>query len=467
MTETAGTYLRAYPVQTFANAAKVDVLRELLPLWQRGCQHLVGMSVVRLQHGERLPKFIDTHGLPSYLSARQWKSVWNQTRAALSAWLGSLTRIVRSYLQHSTLDGEFAIDLFKVNKGRMWWVARHEAFSPEVLALSRALVKQAMRRCPPPRMDRVTTMVMDATVAEPEAARTKTFDGWLRISTAKKRSCVRIPFREHDHGGEPASVVQVSLPADGSLVVRRAYRHPQAPTRDEGRELGLDWGMRSLFATSDGRLVGLHLYDWLKDRDNELAALTRELGRQRVRYRDSTRYRNLNSRIRDHVVNEVNRVLNRLVTDDMAALVVESLDFRHGGLSKRMNRLVTRAGRGAVTRKLASLTEERGITVHKVNPAYTSKECSGCGHIHDSNRSGTKFRCRFCGRSLHADINGARNIVGRRSSYTGGLVMMSVRQVRVIRDLAFKERWAASSLDNHARAAGLGSSREPELITRD
>ena len=51
---------------------------------------------------------------------------------------------------------------------------------------------------------------------------------------------------------------------------------------------------------------------------------------------------------------------------------------------------------------------EKGILVKYIDPRYTSKTCSRCGHI--NNRNGLKFSCRVCGYELNADLNGARNI---------------------------------------------------------
>ena len=49
-------------------------------------------------------------------------------------------------------------------------------------------------------------------------------------------------------------------------------------------------------------------------------------------------------------------------------------------------------------------------------PAYTSKSCSRCGHVHPetdqkkSYRHGKKFKCGHCGFEHDADINAACNI---------------------------------------------------------
>ncbi len=80
-----------------------------------------------------------------------------------------------------------------------------------------------------------------------------------------------------------------------------------------------------------------------------------------------------------------------------------------------MNRILTRAGRAAVKEKLKSMSETQGIEIHEVNPANTSRECSGCGFVSKLNRKGPHFVCGFCHKRLNADTNGSRTISLRRS----------------------------------------------------
>ncbi|MBB4943029.1 IS605 OrfB family transposase [Streptosporangium album] len=55
-----------------------------------------------------------------------------------------------------------------------------------------------------------------------------------------------------------------------------------------------------------------------------------------------------------------------------------------------------------------------GVAVVHVDPAYTSQECSVCGHVDKKNRPGqATFICTSCGFAEHADVNAARNIAAR------------------------------------------------------
>ncbi len=52
-----------------------------------------------------------------------------------------------------------------------------------------------------------------------------------------------------------------------------------------------------------------------------------------------------------------------------------------------------------------------GVPLHAVDPAYTSKTCSVCGHCEKANRkSQASFVCQQCGFACNADINAAINI---------------------------------------------------------
>ena len=55
-----------------------------------------------------------------------------------------------------------------------------------------------------------------------------------------------------------------------------------------------------------------------------------------------------------------------------------------------------------------------GVPVVYVDPAYTSQQCSGCGHVDKKNRPNqATFLCTSCGLSLPADWNAAINIAKR------------------------------------------------------
>lgn len=234
--------------------------------------------------------------------------------------------------------------------------------------------------------------------------------------TRADRICGAIQLHQvSDEHGHPTRV-------DASLILET----PDAPERTTGQVLGLDWGMSSaLLATSDGQLLGQGMLTRMRELDTLLMARAAELQRAGLPLKKDTYYQKLNQRTRDYVTNEIGRLLNKLAATEgelaIAELVVEDLDFRGGGLSRRLNRLITRTGRAVLKKRLKALTAKHGITITTVDSAHTSRQCSGCGYTHKTNRkTQARFVCGFCGKKLHADINAARTVKGRRSLPVSG-----------------------------------------------
>jgi transposase len=73
-----------------------------------------------------------------------------------------------------------------------------------------------------------------------------------------------------------------------------------------------------------------------------------------------------------------------------------------------LNRGILASGWGLLARRLQDKARGR---VEKIPPAYTSQQCSECGHVAaDSRESQALFRCTACGYTEHADVNAAKNI---------------------------------------------------------
>lgn len=63
---------------------------------------------------------------------------------------------------------------------------------------------------------------------------------------------------------------------------------------------------------------------------------------------------------------------------------------------------------------LSYKADAAGLPFVQVDPAYTSQQCSACGHTEKKNRvDQATFVCRSCGVSLHADENASINIAKR------------------------------------------------------
>jgi putative transposase len=449
-----------------ANTGKEQALADLFPAFRDTLANLSSMALRELQGGLPLARWRILTDLPfdTDLSARQVKSAQNQVSAAHASWLALLEAAVREAITGSTLSGIRRTTLHRINSRRAWWATdlvlpwkqapdgelvhvshawaeKHPEdclwvpVEPADLRLARHLAKHAgSRKVRRPDMSRVRTLLLDSIIARPERPTGATeYSWWVTVATLVRGKPVRIPLKTNTYfeglaarpGATVAGALQLHLEATpggqpAGAAISLLLNTPDAPRRKTGSVVGLDFGMaNALFATSDGRLLGQRMLRTLKRWDGRLAEIAAEHQSRGLRLRDNPEYRALNKRIKDYVTNEIGRLLNILARekgeDRVRELVVEKLDFRGRGMSRAMNRLITRTGRACVKARLAALGPKHGITVTEVGSAYTSQECSGCGYVSKANRRGRHFRCRFCGKKLHCDINAARAIRERRS----------------------------------------------------
>ncbi|MEV7004673.1 transposase [Streptomyces sp. NPDC093982] len=80
---------------------------------------------------------------------------------------------------------------------------------------------------------------------------------------------------------------------------------------------------------------------------------------------------------------------------------------------QNLNRAILNKGRRRLELAPTNAARYTGTRVMKVNPAYTSQQCSTCGFVTETNReSQAVYRCKAadCRHTTHADVNAAINI---------------------------------------------------------
>ena len=392
-------------------------------------------------------KAIETYAVQTPLSARYVQTCYKQTLEIHLSWLTKLEDMVRSLLVGSSLEDEFTlITCYRINKLHFWYHSNvelkwhqtkegdllvpskmHKAnvtlpVSSDILFFMRKLIKRARKCIRFPQLKHVKTLKLDEKVAVLEVSKKAShFDYFLKLSTLQKGKPIYLPLKRNPYldeclkKGERLPFVQVRL-TDKICTISAIVGYDKAQLRSSTESIGLDFGMVAMFTTSDGERHGLSSFTKLKIWDEELLELTKELQKQSIKLTTNDRYVQLQRRIKSYFKNEICRILNNLAKKNVGIFVVEKLDFRAAGLSKRMNRLIGRTYRAFVKAKLARLEEQYGIQIVAVNPAYTSQECSRCHYVSKDNRKTQKdFVCQHCHYSCNADVNAGRVINQRRS----------------------------------------------------
>lgn len=434
-----------------ANHIKLERAKAVLAPYQKAMTFFIHHMNQQLLMGEDIVSHtsLKPADLQTPLSARYVQEAYTQSNAAFTSYLGWLTRKVRGLITDSSLNDDTKTLFYRLNIQQKWYkktvdldwdvtpdsellvpisktpqkgnIRISKAVDFKDLWLLRRMVKKAKQWLNLPNLSRVTTINLSAQTMELQPSG-NSFAFWLNLATLEKGKRVLLPlahnsYLEHElKKGKLNKQVQVKFKEDGTIVVSPIIEQETTKLRTKGKALGLDWGMVNLFTTSDGRRLGGKMLPKLQIYDKLLMQIQAELQQSHQSLKRNPEYQRLQSKIRSFVKNEIGRILNNLAKEDLKELVVEKLNFAGGGMSRTMNRLLTRAGRKALQAKLARLNEEQGVTTTEVQPAYTSQMCARCGYVDKRNRqTQSKFKCHCCGHTCNADVNAAFNILQRRS----------------------------------------------------
>ena len=192
--------------------------------------------------------------------------------------------------------------------------------------------------------------------------------------------------------------------------------------------LGIDLGLASFAATSDGALVAP--LKALAQQQRRLKHHQRSLSRKKKGSANRRKAVARLARLHQRIARQRSDWLHKLTTDlanrhpvvaledlriqNMSASAAGTADAPGKNVRAKagLNRGILDAAWGEFRRQLSYKVQWRGGQVILVNPAYTSRTCRICGHESKDNRkTQSVFACVGCGHSEHADIHAAKNIL--------------------------------------------------------
>ncbi|MFY9849934.1 MAG: transposase [Trebonia sp.] len=228
---------------------------------------------------------------------------------------------------------------------------------------------------------------------------------------------------------------RVTMDRAGRWHVAFAAVPEPVPAPGTGEVVGIDRGVAVSAALSTGELLQV---PGLTVRERKrIRLLQRKLSRARRGSNRRRRVRLAIARLRARETDRRKDWAEKASTDIARRFdVIRVEDLRIGNMTRSargtakepgrnvrakagLNREILRSGWGVLERRLQDKAPGR---VEKINAAYTSQTCSGCGHRDpESRESQSRFRCRACGLTINADVNAARNIAaGHAATARGG-----------------------------------------------
>lgn len=185
-----------------------------------------------------------------------------------------------------------------------------------------------------------------------------------------------------------------------------------APPEHTGEPVGIDVGLLSLLALSNGETVSNPR--WLRTTQSQLRIAQRRLSR---RHKGSHRRRKaafqvaaLHERVANQRRDFWHKVTRRLA-DSYSVIAIEDLTLAFMTRNEHLAKSAHDAALGEFRQLLEYKAESAGTQVVAVNPRNTSQVCSGCGAVVAKELHVRTHDCPHCGLVLDRDVNAARNVL--------------------------------------------------------
>jgi len=239
----------------------------------------------------------------------------------------------------------------------------------------------------------------------------------VRLSLVGGRQTIRFAVPEYAarYAGGPVDTAAL-IERDGAWWLHVVVTVPAPEVAPTDQVVGVDVGLARPAVTSNNRFLGQRRWKAVEGRYFQR---TRAL--QKKGTKSAKRHLRKVKRRRARFRRDAAHVLSKQIVHSAppgATIVLENLtDMRTRVEAKRRTQTKRRMHSwpfASLRETIVYKAEERGCTVVAVDPRHTSQACSRCGHTARNNRrSRNLFVCRKCGYTLHADLNGARNIAAK------------------------------------------------------
>jgi putative transposase len=218
-------------------------------------------------------------------------------------------------------------------------------------------------------------------------------------------------------------------------AVLSAEENPKTPAENNGSRVGIDLGLINIAVLSNGTVIKnpkhLRRYEaLLKKKQRDLSFRKRgSRNRKKAKHRLALVHEKVRNTRKDFLHKLSRRLVNAhsfIALEDLDSAAMSELNY---------GKSINDAGWGEFTNMLSYKAESAGSRLVFVNPANTTKKCSGCGETVIKELWERQHDCPSCGLSIDRDLNAALNILARATGGTPGSnacgdvsVEMSVKQ---------------------------------------
>ena len=394
-------------------------------------------SITKLENGRKLRDSLMKENLTnvSRMPARYWKIALAHVLGNLKTLLENVKQKIRKAMYNnqnlSASDRHYMNTVLKKDKdlGEVLNMKKlseylYEKFDVNFRRLN-SLIRRYYRRYKRkiPYSHKTNFLLLDADMYRYEK-------GMIAISTVNKGK--RLPIKLKD---ERIFKGNLTLKWDTRLIIYGTAKTEIKIVANPENIVAIDKGRRKLVTSTSGNSYGTRYSDLTRDsiekQERKMKArqfywnlyrnflksektlkaenvLANNLGKKK--------FNKFSERIREKSRSYINHELDLFFeTEKPTEIIKEDLTWENlNGKSrgKNFNRIINRWEKGYLDSQMEWKSEQRGIKITNVNPAYTSQICHICDNF--GNRNGETFACPHCGNKMDADVNAAHNIMKRK-----------------------------------------------------
>ena len=243
-------------------------------------------------------------------------------------------------------------------------------------------------------------------------------DKGLRLG---KIGCLRIVQHRPLEGVPKACTIKRTATGKWFASIACDLGDVSLPSRDALPDIGIDIGIEKFVTLSTGEEIPNPRF--FRKEEKALARAQRKWDKvKKLKKTDPVREKRrkivarVHERIRNNRHNFAHQQSRRLV-NRFSMIAHEDLPVNRMVHNRCLSKSISDAAWSMFTDCLAYKAEEAGCAIEPVNPAYTSQDCSQCGHRQKKTLSDRRHKCSCCGVDMDRDHNAAINILrlGRQS----------------------------------------------------
>ena len=201
--------------------------------------------------------------------------------------------------------------------------------------------------------------------------------------------------------------------ATGKWYVMFSCEWEPVPLPENKESVGIDVGLHSFATLSTGEQIDNPKF--FHQEEKALAKAQRKLSKAEKGTPERKKRRKVVARIHERIAWRRQNFVHqhsRKIVNRFGVIAVEDLSVNRMVHNHCVAKSIQDAAWSGFFQLLAVKAEWAGRRFVAVNPAYTSQDCSNCGHRQKMPLSERVFNCPCCGIVLDRDYNAALNILG-------------------------------------------------------